>query len=236
MSELLQVRYRPGSVFNVNKCPSYAVVCRTHLLAVLNVPGLDSGPTMLTALLVQQLSGSLMPTLERAPTQARLHPGFMCSQIILPSSLKAAGNMTQVVCCVCYHPVQVLDIYNPTRVYQRAECCVLNPWTDSPRLSRSASREDLATPHTCLSFQALFWLASHLLPLFRAAQCCLFCRSSEGSVKKNIYSETLSLFLTAVFVSLSLLWCIQPPLSLHLHMSSKPQLTHTHTVGTHMGF
>lgn len=71
-----------GSVFKLNKCPSYAVLCRTHLLAVLNVTGLDSGPTMLTALLVQQLYGSLITTLETAATQARVYPGLMCSQIL----------------------------------------------------------------------------------------------------------------------------------------------------------
>lgn len=92
----------PSSVFSVNKCPSYAVLCRTRLLAVLNVMGLDSGPTLLTALLVQQLYGSLIPTLERAAAHARVDPGLMCSQITLPSSLRTDWNITRLTCCVCY--------------------------------------------------------------------------------------------------------------------------------------
>lgn len=51
LSELEQLSVRPpGSVFSVSKCPSYAVLCGTRLLAVLNVTGLNSGATTLTCL------------------------------------------------------------------------------------------------------------------------------------------------------------------------------------------
>lgn len=74
MSELLQVCYNHPVL--LNKCPGYAVLCTTRPLAVPNVTGLDSGPTMLTALLVQQLYGLLITTLEKATSQAHVDPGL----------------------------------------------------------------------------------------------------------------------------------------------------------------
>lgn len=86
MSELLQLCSNHPvffAVFSTNKCPCDTVPCTTHLLAVPNVTGLDSGPTMLTALLVQQLYGLPITTLEKATSQARVHPGFNVSDHII---------------------------------------------------------------------------------------------------------------------------------------------------------
>lgn len=93
-------------------------------------------------------------------------------------------------CVVCV--IDVLDIYNPTHVYQKAKyyCwgVLLNPWTDSPSSLWASWRGSVSIAHLSVissSFLTHLTLGSYSLPLLRYTQCCLFCRTSEGSVKKK---------------------------------------------------
>lgn len=120
MSELLQLCYNHPvfAVLGMNKCPSDTVVCATHLLAVPNVTGLDSGPTMLTALLVQQLYGLPITTLEKATSQAHVHPGFNVSDpliitLVMNSVLTSSTGLSHPYSHPCFSVTYILLLWCP---------------------------------------------------------------------------------------------------------------------------
>lgn len=80
VSELLQLCYNHPvlfAVFSTNKCPSDAVLCTTHLLAVPNVTGAGfrtHNAHCLTSAATLWITNHHLG--EKATSQAHVHPGF----------------------------------------------------------------------------------------------------------------------------------------------------------------
>lgn len=189
--------------------------CVRHIYLLYRMSrGLDSGPTMLTALLVQQLYGLPITTLGKKP---HLRPtftlGLMCQIVlwrehnagyeqcvnILYSSFTSISMFLSNLHTIAPSPLSVSLV---RRIWLHDTLVRhLNPFS--------------GWPHTPISF-----------PLFIELHAALLILQNQRGIGLKHY-ETLPTFLTAVFVPLSLLCCILPSSSLHFSLSSKPRHTHT---------
>lgn len=222
MSELLQLCYNHPvlfAVFSMNKCPSDAVLCTTHLLAVPNVTGLDSGPTMLTALLVQQLYGLPITTLEEATSQARVHPGFNVSDRLITLTGKWREHDAGYEWCVNILYRSFTSIFPPMFLSNLHAIAVVAPLPRSVSLVRRIWLHS-DWPHTRISFTLFIELHAALLILENQRGIGLKHNETFANIPNCSICTVVSIMLYFTLVVSSLFSVLQTTI-------------HTHTLSGH---